>query len=102
MAYYITAIITLEESDMLPCLSKQILGMECPGCGIQRSIALLLKGEFLNSFLMYPGLFPMLLLFAFAAINHFMNFRNGSKITGILGGITVFFILLNFIYNLFH
>lgn len=91
----------IKESDMLPCLSKQVLGMECPGCGLQRSVALLLQGHFWESFLMYPGLFPMLFFFAFAASNHFLKFRRGPLITSLLGALSAGVILINFLIKLF-
>jgi len=35
-------------------------GIDCPGCGLQRAIILLLKGEFWASLNMYPPLLPLL------------------------------------------
>ena len=70
--------------------------MDCPGCGLQRSLALLLKGEFVESFLMYPGLFPMMALFGFLVLNRFMDFRRANAIVIWLAGITVFAILANY------
>lgn len=95
-----TALLKINESDMLPCLSKQILGMECPGCGLQRAIALLLQGQVWESFLMYPGLFPMLVFFAFAGSNHFLKLRKGFLITSILGVLSAGVILINFLIKL--
>ncbi|MGS0524465.1 DUF2752 domain-containing protein [Zobellia nedashkovskayae] len=31
---------------MLPCLNKKLFGIDCPGCGLQRSIVLFFKGRF--------------------------------------------------------
>lgn len=81
---------------MLPCLSKQWLGMECPGCGLQRGVALLLEGRLWDSFLMYPGLFPMLLLFGFIAADRIFKWRMGSQITAGLAVLTAGTILINF------
>ena len=47
---------------MLPCALKQLFGIDCPTCGAQRSFALLLEGNFSDSFFMYPPLIPVLLL----------------------------------------
>ncbi|MDM9630747.1 DUF2752 domain-containing protein [Robiginitalea aurantiaca] len=92
----------LQEKLMLPCLSKQVLGIDCPGCGLQRSVAFLLKGEFAASFLMYPALLPMLTLFGFLALNRFVNFRKENTIIAVLGGLTVFSILANYIIKLLN
>ena len=86
----------LQEKMMLPCLSKQILGIECPGCGLQRSIAYLLKGDFVESFHMYPALFPMIALFGFLALNRFVTFRRANTIVSVLAGLTVIAILTNY------
>jgi hypothetical protein len=90
----------IKETDMLPCLSKQVLGIECPGCGLQRSVAFLIQGQFWESFIMYPGLFPMLFLFAFASLNYFLKLRKGSLITSALGVLSAGVILINFLIKL--
>lgn len=48
------------EDHMLPCAYKSFLGFDCPACGAQRSLLLLLKGEIKDSFLIYPPLIPVL------------------------------------------
>ena len=35
---------------MLPCLNKSIFGKECMGCGIQRSVVQISKGNFIDAF----------------------------------------------------
>ncbi|MFA7446524.1 MAG: DUF2752 domain-containing protein, partial [Flavobacteriaceae bacterium] len=44
------------EDYMLPCMNKKLFGIDCMGCGIQRSVALLLRGEFVEAFYMYPAI----------------------------------------------
>ncbi|WP_158441672.1 DUF2752 domain-containing protein [Nonlabens dokdonensis] len=61
-------------------MSKQLMGMDCPGCGIQRSISFLLQGNIVDSFLMYPGLFPAVFLFFFLIIDWFKDFKYGEQI----------------------
>lgn len=90
----------LPEKYMLPCLSKQVFGIDCPGCGLQRSVILLLNGKFAESFFMYPGLFPMLALFGFLAAGRFIAFKRANTITILLAVITVMTILTNFIIKL--
>jgi heme/copper-type cytochrome/quinol oxidase subunit 4 len=57
------------EEYMLPCLSKKYLGIECFGCGSQRAILLLFKGEFKAAFLMFPAVYTLVLLICFFALN---------------------------------
>jgi hypothetical protein len=72
--------ILIDDSWMLPCMSKQLIGMDCPGCGIQRSISFLLEGNISDSFLIYPGLFPGIFLFFFLIFDWFTDIRNGEQI----------------------
>ena len=53
------------EVHTLPCAYKTIFGFDCPLCGSQRALILLLKGECKHSFLMYPPLLPVLALILF-------------------------------------
>ncbi|WP_244156221.1 DUF2752 domain-containing protein [Maribacter ulvicola] len=82
---------------MLPCFTKQLLGIDCPGCGLQRSLLFLIKGEFISAFLMYPAIYPMLLLFGFLALNKLYPFKHSNTITITLMVSTVSFILTNYI-----
>ncbi len=52
----------ISEQYMLPCLNKRIFGIDCPGCGIQRSVALLFQGDFVGAFHMYPAIYPLFML----------------------------------------
>ncbi|WP_241234703.1 DUF2752 domain-containing protein [Nonlabens ponticola] len=61
-------------------MTKKIIGMDCPGCGIQRSISLLFKGEIIDSFLMYPGLFPLGFLLFFLTFDLFYKVKGTEHI----------------------
>ncbi|MGV1012575.1 MAG: DUF2752 domain-containing protein [Flavobacterium sp.] len=51
------------ENYMLPCMFKKMFGMDCIGCGIQRSINLIWNGEFVKAFTMFPAIYTILLFF---------------------------------------
>lgn len=89
------------EEYMLPCLNKKLLGFECFGCGIQRALALILDGEFVNAFYMYPAIYTLILLFGLVAINAFKNFKSGTKIIAVLGILNGFIIITSFIVKNF-
>ncbi|WP_339756123.1 DUF2752 domain-containing protein [uncultured Winogradskyella sp.] len=89
------------EDYMLPCLNKKLLGFECMGCGLQRSVALLLKGELLDAFFMYPAIYTIIALFGFLIINSFKNFKLGNKIIIILALANVIIIIGNFLIKLY-
>ena len=60
------------ENYMLPCMFKKMFGIDCIGCGIQRSFNLILHGEFVKAFTMFPAIYTTLLFFfavAFYAID---------------------------------
>ena len=89
------------ENYMLPCLTKKFLGHDCPGCGLQRSIVLLLQGDFVGAFQMYPAIYPMLLLFGFLVLRKLINVRHENTVTFILLLVTALFIITNFILKFF-
>ena len=53
---------------MLPCQYKQLLGIDCPICGLQRSIIAILKGDFYESFILFPGLICSCMAIVFFAL----------------------------------
>ena len=89
------------EEYMLPCLNKKLLGFECFGCGIQRALALILDGEFIDAFYMYPAIYTLILLFGIIVINAFKNFRFGIKIISILAILNAVIMVTSFVINNF-
>ncbi|NMH86081.1 DUF2752 domain-containing protein [Flavivirga algicola] len=82
---------------MLPCLNKKLFGVECMGCGLQRSIALILKGQFIDAFYMYPAIYSLIILFLYIGINIFFKFKHSNKIIGGLAILTVAIIIVSYI-----
>ena len=93
------------EDYMLPCYTKQIFGFDCPGCGFQRAVVLFFQGQWVDSFLMYPALFPLLALFGLGAVNKLTSWipvNVQMLLYKSLGILAVVFIITNFIYKLFQ
>lgn len=67
------------EDLLLPCLNKSLFGIECHGCGLQRSILLFFSGNFKAAFLMFPAIYPILALLLFLIFNLFYKFKNDHK-----------------------
>lgn len=86
---------------MLPCLNKQLFGIDCMGCGLQRSIALILQGQFVDAFYMYPAIYSLITLLGVIALNTFRNFNPANKIIFILAIINGIIIITNFIMKTF-
>ncbi len=89
------------EEYMLPCLNKKLLGIECMGCGLQRSVVLVFQGDFVAAFHMYPAVYTLILLFGFIILNYFKNFKFASKIILSLAIINVIIIIGSFILKTF-
>lgn len=89
------------EDYMLPCLNKKLFGLDCLGCGIQRAVALIFKGEFIAAFTMYPAIYPMLFLFIFLIFDSFRPIKYGERIKLSLAALTLIFAITNYILKLF-
>lgn len=85
------------EDFMLPCLNKKFFGVECLGCGLQRSISLLIQGEFTAAFVMYPAVYPLLSLLIFVGVNFFYQVKFYGKIVAILGGLTALVMVVSYL-----
>lgn len=89
------------EEYMLPCLNKKLFGFECMGCGLQRSFSLILHGEFLEAFYMYPAIYTLILFFGFIIIGVFKSFKNSSRILSILAIVNALIIVISFVLKTF-
>lgn len=85
---------------MLPCLTKSFLGFDCPGCGGQRSLWLLVQGNFSEAFFMYPPIYPLVMLGGLVVINKFLPLKKYSFFVSVLAAISVASIIINYIYKL--
>lgn len=89
------------EDYMLPCLNKKLFGVDCPGCGIQRSLLHVTKGEFVEAFTIYPAIYTLIIFGGFVAYNYFSKNKINSKIIYSLGILNIILILTNYFYKLF-
>ena len=89
------------ETDMLPCLNKQILGVECPGCGIQRAISYLLDGNFTTAFETYPAIYTLIIFFGVILLNSFYKIKYANTLIIGLAITNVLLILTNYILKFF-
>jgi positive regulator of sigma E activity len=84
---------------MIPCLIKTLFGIECLGCGLQRAIILILKGNLIEAFYMYPAVYMVLLFLGMVTFNTLFKHKNNTKILSITGILTGIFILSGYIYK---
>ncbi len=97
---FLLNITTWLEAHQLPCIFKAVTHVDCPGCGIQRSFILLVKGDMASSFVMYPALIPILLLFAFLVLHVTLKIKNGAAILKFGYIFCISIILVSYIYKL--
>lgn len=88
------------EDYMLPCLNKQLFGIECLGCGIQRAAALLFKGEFIAAFKMYPAIYSLFVLVAFLLLNLALKFKYATQIKILLISLNIVIIVISYIIKM--
>jgi len=87
------------EDHLLSCPWKQV-GLECTGCGLQRSIILILKGEFVAAFAMYPAIYTLFLMFVFMGFHLKFNFEKGAQILKWLFVLNIGIIVTHYILKL--
>lgn len=85
---------------MQACFYKKYFGIDCPGCGMQRSFIELLKGNFIESFKLYPALFPIILMIIFLFIHVKFQFRNGANILKWMFFLNLGIIIANYIFKI--
>ncbi len=74
---YLNIISWLEQGE-LPCLFKKYFHIDCPGCGFQRSIIALLKGNIAKSFLLFPTTIVFMIFFIGLFINNKYQFADSK------------------------
>ena len=85
---------------MLPCLNKKFFGVDCLGCGIQRALSLLIHGEFIAAFKMYPAIYTLLFLAVIIVLNFFYKIKYAQKIISILAVINVLIIVISYLIKM--
>ena len=85
---------------MLPCMNKTIFGVDCMGCGTQRALHLLLQGEFVEAYKMFPAIYT-LILFAIVLFLHFIDKkRNYLKLISLLAIVNGVLMIINYFYKI--
>lgn len=87
------------EDYMIPCMNKYLFGVDCMGCGTQRSLLLISKGEFIEAFYMFPAIYTSILLFLFLGLNFIDKTRNYHKIIVSLAIINAVIMVISYFYK---
>jgi hypothetical protein len=89
------------EAHLLACPFKDHTGLDCPGCGLQRAVLALAKGEIGNSFQLYPAAMPMIALVLFIPAHLKFDFKHGALLIKLTYGLIASIIILNYIYKIY-
>jgi len=90
------------EKNQLSCVIKSNFGVDCPGCGTQRSVIALLNGDIISSIELHPGVILFFLTAIATILQLFINHKSGGRIIMYLFVTTVVATLINFILKFFH
>lgn len=96
-----SAVVHWLENHLLPCPYKQYLGIDCPGCGMQRSLISMLKGDWMDSIIAYPPMIPMIIMIGFLILHLILKFKRGAQIVKYLFIFVAAIITLNFTLKFF-
>jgi hypothetical protein len=86
---------------MLTCPSKHFFHVDCPGCGLQRSLVALLEGDLTRSFQLYPATIPMLFTLFFTGLHLKFSFSCGALVIKWSYALTTSIILVFYFYKIF-
>lgn len=81
----------------MQCSWKESFGVECLTCGTQRSFWSLLQGDFLESFIFFPGLFPLIITLLLLISHLFFKWENGAKLITYSFALTAITIVVSYI-----
>lgn len=87
---------------LFSCPYKSLFGVDCPGCGLQRSVLFLFKGDFITSLKLYPATIPLILIVLFTIAHLKFDFKFGAQFIKILYIGIGSIILINYIYKIYN
>lgn len=68
------------QNHLIPCPFKSLTGIDCPGCGFQRSVLAFIQGDFHKSFSLYPATVPLILFFLYGIADKHLKLDTSSSI----------------------
>jgi hypothetical protein len=81
-------------------MNKSLFGVDCIGCGTQRSLLFLLNGEFIKAYYQFPAIYSTLLLFGFIVLHFIDKTRDYQKIIIGLAILNTTIMIISYIYKI--
>jgi hypothetical protein len=94
-----TSLLEWWKEHLLTCPSKYFFHIDCPGCGLQRSLIALLEGDLRKSLELYPATILILFCLIFTALHLKFNFRRGALVIRWSFVLTVATIAISYLYK---
>ena len=88
------------EKYMLPCMFKKMFGIDCIGCGLQRSLNFILHGEFEKAFFMFPAVYTSILFLLSVTLFVIDKKHNYGKIVISLAIINAAIMIVSYCYKM--
>ena len=85
---------------MIPCMNKQLFGVDCMGCGTQRALLLVLNGDFAKAFHLFPAIYTTLLFFGVLALHFLDKSRNYNKLVIALAIVNASIMIVSYLYKM--
>ena len=89
------------EQYMIPCLSKKIIGIDCPGCGMQRAILLFFQGDFQAAFQMNAAVLTTILFIIFVFLHFVDKQRNYHQLIRVFAVINTLIMIIAYIFKMY-
>lgn len=86
---------------LIPCPFKYLTGYDCPGCGFQRAFIALIKGDFQESFHLYPPTIPLLLTFMISLSANYWLGAKSKTLVNTLVMISGSIVVISYMFKLF-
>jgi hypothetical protein len=90
------------ERHLLACPIKEWTHLDCPGCGFQRSVVALLKGDLAASWQFYPPGIFLLSTLLLLILHLIFDLRYGAIVLKILYIVAAIVIGTNYIYKVIN
>ena len=87
------------EDFMLPCMNKSLFGIECFGCGTQRALLLVFKGEFVQAFYTFPAIYTTILFFVIIGLHFLDKSRDYHKVIIFLAILNAIIMIISYFYK---
>lgn len=89
-------------THLFSCPFKANFGIDCPGCGLQRSVLALFRGDLIASFKFYPATIPLIFVAVFTLLHLKYDFKFGARLIKIVFAGVAVIILINYIYKIYN